>query len=202
MVKRDTDLYDLTVKAGTRTAVIHTTAGHLFWVPSLNKWLRASNLKPGEHLKTPDGSVAVAEGGTTPKVHDGWMWDLTVPGNNDHDFYVAVAATNVLVHNCPEDVPQIEEHVIPRHTPGGAEADDSKSLFDPGTNLERLAEGSSGQIGVWQRATSNIRYFIRSSSIIGTDLNGLPTNIYTIIRDGYSGDLVTMHPGLPSDLAG
>jgi hypothetical protein len=41
----------------------------------------------GEHLKTPDGSLAVADGGTTPKVHDGWMWDLTVPGNNDHDFY-------------------------------------------------------------------------------------------------------------------
>ena len=27
-------------------------------------------------------------GATPPKVHDGWMWDLTVPGNNDHDFYV------------------------------------------------------------------------------------------------------------------
>ena len=27
------------------------------------------------------------------------MWDLTVPGNNDHDFYVSVAATAVLVHN-------------------------------------------------------------------------------------------------------
>ena len=27
-------------------------------------------------------------GGTVPKQHDGWMWDLTVPGNNDHDFYV------------------------------------------------------------------------------------------------------------------
>jgi hypothetical protein len=26
--------------------------------------------------------------GTTPKQHSGWMWDLTVPGNNDHDFYV------------------------------------------------------------------------------------------------------------------
>jgi hypothetical protein len=28
------------------------------------------------------------------------MWDLTVPGNNDHDFYVLAAATAVLVHNC------------------------------------------------------------------------------------------------------
>jgi hypothetical protein len=27
------------------------------------------------------------------------MWDLTIPGNNDHDFYVVVAVTAVLVHN-------------------------------------------------------------------------------------------------------
>ena len=50
----------------------------------------------------------MADGGTTPKVHDGWMWDLTVPGNNDHDFYVLPAQATValtgmapiLVHNC------------------------------------------------------------------------------------------------------
>jgi hypothetical protein len=28
------------------------------------------------------------------------MWDLTVLGNNDHDFYVVAGATAVLVHNC------------------------------------------------------------------------------------------------------
>jgi hypothetical protein len=27
------------------------------------------------------------------------MWDLTVPGNNDHDFYVDIAVTAILVHN-------------------------------------------------------------------------------------------------------
>jgi hypothetical protein len=34
------------------------------------------------------------------------MWDLTVPGNNDHDFYVEVAAASVLVHNdsCPANL--------------------------------------------------------------------------------------------------
>jgi len=37
--------------------------------------------------------------GTTPKQHDGWMWDLTVPGNNDHDFYVIAGTSGVLVHN-------------------------------------------------------------------------------------------------------
>jgi len=27
------------------------------------------------------------------------MWDLTVPGNNDHDFYVINGLAAVLVHN-------------------------------------------------------------------------------------------------------
>jgi hypothetical protein len=51
------------------------------------------------HLKTPDGQTAVVVVGSVPAVHDGWMWDLTVPGNNDHDFYVVTGMTPVLVHN-------------------------------------------------------------------------------------------------------
>jgi hypothetical protein len=31
------------------------------------------------------------------------MWDLTVPGNGDHDFYTAIANSAVLVHNCGQD---------------------------------------------------------------------------------------------------
>ena len=30
---------------------------------------------------------------------NGWMWDLTVPGNNDHDFYVEAEDVGILVHN-------------------------------------------------------------------------------------------------------
>jgi HNH/Endo VII superfamily nuclease toxins/Pretoxin HINT domain len=119
MVHHDTDLYDLTVKTSGGTQVIHTTSNHLFWDPYLNKWVPASNFKPGEHPKTPNGQAAVVVGGSTPAVHDGWMWDLTVPGNNDHDFYVIAEAvdtgdrayhvgvgdTPVLVHNCGGDAP-------------------------------------------------------------------------------------------------
>jgi len=56
----------------------------------------------------------VVVGGAVPAVHDGWMWDLTVPGNNDHDFYVAVAATAVLVHNtdCPSWMSQETANAI------------------------------------------------------------------------------------------
>jgi hypothetical protein len=27
------------------------------------------------------------------------MWDLTIPGNNDHDFYVVAGSVSILVHN-------------------------------------------------------------------------------------------------------
>jgi hypothetical protein len=85
-------------------SVIQTTSAHLFWDPDAGKFLPADHLKPGMHLKTPDGQPAVVVGGSVPAVHDGWMWDLTVPGNNDHDFYVVVvggrsASGAVLVHN-------------------------------------------------------------------------------------------------------
>ncbi len=99
LIHHDTNLYDLTVKTSTGTEVIHTTSNHLFWDPYLDKWVTANKLSKGEHLKTPDGTLATADGGITPKRHDGWMWDLTVPGNNDHDFYVETAEGAVLVHN-------------------------------------------------------------------------------------------------------
>jgi hypothetical protein len=66
-------------------------------------------------LKASNGATVTVIGGTAPKQHDGWMWDLTVPGNNDHDFYVvpaismqpvgrhtyymAAGSTPILVHN-------------------------------------------------------------------------------------------------------
>jgi large repetitive protein len=104
LIHHDTDLYDLKITDGGKTAVIHTTSSHLFWDPYPHyDWIPAKHLKPGMHLKTPDGQTAVVVGGSVPAAHDGWMWDLTVPGNNDHDFYVIAGYTPVLVHNssCP-----------------------------------------------------------------------------------------------------
>ena len=103
----------INVKVNGHTQTISTTASHLFWDPYLKQWIQAKHLKKGEHLKTPDGGIAVADGGEAPKDHDGWMWDLTV--QDDHDFYVQPAGpadggasagaggAAVLVHNdsCP-----------------------------------------------------------------------------------------------------
>jgi hypothetical protein len=59
----------------------------------------------GERLLTANGTPATVIGGSVPAVHDGWMWDLTVSGDNDHDFYVIAGSsiagdlTPILVHN-------------------------------------------------------------------------------------------------------
>ena len=102
-VNHDTNLFDLKVKTARGVEVIHTTSNHLFWDPSRNKWVPAAKLRKGEALKAADGSLATADGGTIPAGHDGWMWDLTIPGNSDHDFYVQASSIDILVHNasCP-----------------------------------------------------------------------------------------------------
>jgi hypothetical protein len=168
LVNHDHDLYDLTIRSGNKTAVIHTTSNHLFWDPDLNKFLPASNLKPGTHLKTPDGQVAVVVGGSVPADHDGWMWDLTVPGNNDHDFYVAVAATAVLVHNCPTDDGPPSEGTIHSTLRGGAGERNIESgeviqnaeniYYDEnGNQVYRLSQpGGTSQIVIRNPANGNI----------------------------------------------
>jgi Pretoxin HINT domain len=104
MLHYDRDLYDLTVRAGGKTTVIDTTSGHLFWIPGgrgqSGRWVKAGALKYGTHLRTAAGNAAVVVSGAAPRQRDGWMWDITVPGDNDHDFYVKTASAGVLVHNC------------------------------------------------------------------------------------------------------
>jgi hypothetical protein len=39
--------------------------------------------------------------GLTPTDTTGWMWDLSVPGGGNHDFYIDLTDTAILVHNCP-----------------------------------------------------------------------------------------------------
>jgi RHS repeat-associated protein len=104
MLHYDTDLYDLKVRAQGKTTVIDTTSNHLFWVPGsggqAGRWVKAGALKYGTHLRTSVGGSALVLGGAAARQQDGWMWDITVPGDNDHDFYVRTASTGVLVHNC------------------------------------------------------------------------------------------------------
>jgi RHS repeat-associated protein len=97
MVNHDNDLYDLTVHTADGDHVIHTTSGHLFYDRTAKRWVKASELHAGDELDTGDGTTATAVSGATAAVASGDMWDLTIPG--DHDFFVVVGDTQVLVHN-------------------------------------------------------------------------------------------------------
>jgi Pretoxin HINT domain len=47
LVHYDTDLFDLIVRSGDRTAVIHTTRDHLFWDTTAHRWVKAAALGYG-----------------------------------------------------------------------------------------------------------------------------------------------------------
>jgi hypothetical protein len=100
LVHHDTDRYNLKIKADGKTAVIDTTRSHLFWNQDTRRWTKAAALKYGTHLRSPSGTTVTVIGGYIPADSVGWMWDLSVPGNGDHDFYIDVVNTAVLVHNC------------------------------------------------------------------------------------------------------
>jgi hypothetical protein len=76
--------------------------------------------------------------GWVPRQRDGWMWDLTVPGGGDHDFYIDTTAADVLVHNCSDPVPDPE----PVYKPSGAPNRDS-----PWYVSYRDAEGNIQTVG-------------------------------------------------------
>jgi hypothetical protein len=82
--------------------------------PYLDRRIPANHLTKGQHLKTPNGTLATADGGSVPADHVGWVWDLTVPGNNDHDFYIETVTGAVLVHNASSAyVPPPDGKVLP-----------------------------------------------------------------------------------------
>jgi RHS repeat-associated protein len=104
LVHHDADLYDLTIKANGRTAVIDTTTSHPFWDATTRRWVKAAALRYGTHLRTPSGDTATVLGGRPPRDRFGRMWDLTIPG--DHDFYINTTAADILVHNCDISNPE------------------------------------------------------------------------------------------------
>jgi hypothetical protein len=62
------------------------------------------------------------------------MWDLTIPGNNDHDFYIQAAAAYVLVHNedaaaCGDDAGVNEYDTVP-YRPSNSPLENHHGILD------------------------------------------------------------------------
>ncbi|MFE4175920.1 polymorphic toxin-type HINT domain-containing protein [Streptomyces sp. NPDC056909] len=80
---------------GDRTTVT-ATDGHPFWLPELGEWVDATDLEPGQWLRTSAGSriqiTAIARRAQQTTVHN-----LTIA--DTHTYYVLAGQTPVLVHN-------------------------------------------------------------------------------------------------------
>jgi hypothetical protein len=156
LVHHDTNLYDLTVRSGGVTSIIHTTANHLFWDQTTRSWTQAVKLHHGDHLQTPNHLVATVVAGATPAVTAGAMWDLTITA--DHDFYIDTTAAPVLVHNagCGEDVSSFGNTSGPRGARLGdfgiSSPDEVVGPYAPTSPLDEVPGASSftdaGQSGL------------------------------------------------------
>ena len=97
----DLDLADVTIiRPDGSNSVVHTTQNHPFWNATSQAWTDAAKLRPGDHLRTPDGGlveVASVYSWTESKV----MLNLSV--SDLHTYDVVVLGTPVLVHNMPAD---------------------------------------------------------------------------------------------------
>lgn len=86
----------------TTSVEITATDGHPFWVPELGEWIDATDLRPGQWLRTSAGThvqiTAITRWTETATVHNLTVADL-------HTYYVLAGETPVLVHNsggCPD----------------------------------------------------------------------------------------------------
>lgn len=81
---------------GDATGTIIATHNHPFWVPELNEWLPATDLRAGQRLQTSAGLwaqiTAVARWTQSARVYNLTVADI-------HTYYVLAGTTAVLVHN-------------------------------------------------------------------------------------------------------
>ena len=75
---------------------IITTENHPFWNASHHQWQPARDLRPGDRLRTPTGTVAT-QGLDQSTHHNAPAYNLTVA--DTHTYYVIAGTTPVLVHN-------------------------------------------------------------------------------------------------------
>ena len=96
-------LVEVTIAGQTVTA----TDDHPFWVESRSQWVHAIDLRAGDVLVNPDGSIAVVDSVFAYVINQQTAYNLTVA--DDHTFFVMVGDEAVLVHNCGEKVPDVEK---------------------------------------------------------------------------------------------
>jgi hypothetical protein len=82
---------------------------------------------------------------------------------------------------------------------GGDLLDATKGLFDFGTDLEKLAGMTRGQIGKLQveNERTSFVYTVVSREIVGMTKDGVATNVFRAFRNPFGMDPLTMFPVAP-----
>jgi RHS repeat-associated protein len=100
--KGEKKLVEITVdvdgKDGNETGKLTATDGHPFWVPSLNEWVTAAELKAGALLRTSAGTYVQVTAVRQWTAQEQRAFNFTVDGI--HTYYAVAGAAAVLVHNC------------------------------------------------------------------------------------------------------
>ncbi|MER7765163.1 polymorphic toxin-type HINT domain-containing protein [Streptomyces sp. NPDC097619] len=82
--------------AGDATAAVTATDGHPFWAAGRGAWVDAADLRVGDTLRTPDGTVRELVG-VDARQETLRVYNLTVA--DVHTYYVLAGATALLAHN-------------------------------------------------------------------------------------------------------
>ena len=102
----DTDFTGLTIATPAGPETITGTQNHLYYDLTADRFVNASELKPGDHLQTIGGDTVVRVLGVRNYTSSMVTYDLTIDGL--HTYYVVAGGTPVLVHNtsCYDDPPR------------------------------------------------------------------------------------------------
>ncbi|GGR60218.1 RHS repeat-associated core domain-containing protein [Streptomyces aurantiogriseus] len=132
---------------GSKTAEVTATDRHPFWVAELDAWINATDLKPGEWLRTSAGTYVQITAVERWTALDATVHNLTV--SNLHTYYVETGTTPVLVHNCPEEPQAARASEINNAEPTQATFDvHTTAVLDvdvPGAGVTRLVAGNGEQ---------------------------------------------------------
>ncbi len=94
------------------------------------------------------------------------------------------------------------DHAGSRHTKDGGEYRPGKdSVWDEGVDFAKLAKATEGKKGRIQKERPPhmpIEFILEADRVIGKLPDGSSTRTYTVIRDRFTGDLITTHPGRPT----
>lgn len=86
-------------------------------------------------------------------------------------------------------------HTLARHFPGGAKTA-GKSIFNSGESISDLVTAAQ-HVAPATQANTNLVRIVDAGRTVGIDVaTGQPTSVYTVVTTS-TGNLVTMHPGVP-----